>query len=81
MLRYRTARKALLSLALFVSKDESWKYTIINLLDTDVRGMTVGEEGESEGHRSISWIWKQNGVSSTDDGNMHECKMNYISSD
>jgi hypothetical protein len=72
-LRYRTARKALLSLAPFVGKDESWKDTIIDLLDTDVRGMTVGEEGESEGHRSISWIWKRNGVASTDDGNMHEC--------
>src|ERR1700730_5839063 len=57
--RYRTARNALLSLAQFVKKGEAWKATIMDLLDADVRGMTVGEEGESEGHRSMSWIWKQ----------------------
>jgi hypothetical protein len=72
--RYRAARKALLALTPFVSKDESWKDTILTLLDSDVRGMTVGEEGELEGHRSISWIWKRNGVASTDDSSMHECK-------
>jgi hypothetical protein len=72
--RYRVAQKALLSLAPFVSKGESWKSTIPILLDSDIRGMTVGEAGESEGYRSISWIWKQNGVASTDDSDMHECK-------
>ena len=70
----RAARNALLSLAPLTGKDESWKALIIDLRDTDVRGMTVGEEGETEGHRSISWIWKQIGGVSTDDDHMHECK-------
>jgi hypothetical protein len=71
--RYRTARNALLSLAQFVKKGEAWKATIMDLLDADVHGMTVGEEGESEGHRSMSWIWKQSGIAATDDSHMHEC--------
>jgi hypothetical protein len=76
--RYRVARKALLALAPFVDKGESWKNTIPILLESDVRGMTIGEEGESEGHRSISWIWKRIGVASTDDSSMHECKRTFI---
>jgi hypothetical protein len=67
--RYRTARNALLSLGPFVKKDETWRGTVMELHDEDVREMTVGERGESEGHRSISWIWKQGGVTSPD---MHE---------
>jgi hypothetical protein len=77
--QYRAAQKALHSLAPFVSKGESWKGIFLNLLDSDIHGMTVGEEGESEGHRSLSWIWKQNGVTSlTDDSDMHECKKSPI---
>jgi len=69
--RYRAARNALLSLAPFLKKDETWKGTIMELRDEDVREMSVGGRDESEGHRLISWIWKQGGVTSPD---MHECE-------
>jgi hypothetical protein len=47
--RYRVARKTLVSLAVILNKDDAWKVTILDLKDEDVRGMTVGEGGESEG--------------------------------
>ena len=72
--QYRIAQKALVSLATILSKDDSWKVVVLDLQDQDIRGMTVGEDGESEGRRSVSWIWKQGGTMSSEDNNMHECK-------
>jgi hypothetical protein len=73
--RYRVSRQALVSLAARLKKEDSWKTSLLELCDEDVRGMTVGEDGETEGRRSLSWIWKcgGGGDNSTDDENLHEC--------
>jgi hypothetical protein len=72
--RYRVARKALASLAVQLKKDDSWKVTMLDLCDEDIRGMTVAEDTESEGRRSLSWIWRRDGIASSEGDNMHECK-------
>lgn len=76
--RYRVARNALVSLAEHLAKSESWKATLLELHDEDVRGMTVGEEGESEGRRTLSWIWKRGGELSRNNDNLHECKSRVV---
>jgi hypothetical protein len=45
--------------------------SLLELQDVDVCGMTVGEEGESEGRRLLSWIWRRGSELSSDD--KHEC--------
>jgi hypothetical protein len=77
--RYRSARKALLSLAAHLSKGDSWKLSLLELRDEDIRGMTVGEEGETEGRRSLSWIWKSFGTASdSEDENLQECMFSML---
>ncbi len=50
--RYRAARKALLSL----DPTGDWKNRFLVLDNKDVR--PVGkQQGQSEGHRELSWIW------------------------
>jgi hypothetical protein len=73
--RYRISHKALLSLSALLNKDDSWKIHLPKLYDGDVRAMTVGEEGETEGRRTLSWIWRRGGdlTSNDDNGNLHEC--------
>jgi hypothetical protein len=74
--RYRVARKALTSLAVQLNTGDSWKVTMPDLRDEDIRAMTVGEDGESEGRRTLSWIWKRGGalVSESNGDDLHECK-------
>jgi hypothetical protein len=72
--RYRVSRKALLSLAVQLKKGDSWQTALPDLRDEDIRGMTMGEEGETEGRRTLSWIWKRGGVSGGEDSDLHECK-------
>jgi hypothetical protein len=71
--QYRVARKALLRLALQLKKDDAWKALLPELHDEDVRALAIGEDGESEGRRSLSWIWRRGELANGDD-NLHECK-------
>jgi len=71
--RYRTARKALVRLAPQLKKDNAWTASLLELHDEDIRAMTVGLDEESEGRRSLSWIWKQEGTA-LDGDKLHECK-------
>lgn len=59
--RYRTARKALTRLGPILRKT-GWASTLPILQNEDVRQMSVGLEGDSEGNRSISWIWTSQGI-------------------
>jgi hypothetical protein len=54
---YRAAHAALLSLGQLLAKI-GWQDGLRPLADADVREITEGEEGESEGRRRLSWIWK-----------------------
>jgi hypothetical protein len=74
--RYRVSHKALLSLAPQLNMDGSWQVLLPELRDKDVRAMSMGEEGETEGRRTISWIWRRGedlAMNADDTGNLHEC--------
>ncbi|KAI0702837.1 hypothetical protein C8T65DRAFT_709367 [Cerioporus squamosus] len=55
--RYRAAYAALQRMALHLGK-QNWDVDLRPLLASDVRHVTEGEDGQSEGRRKISWIWK-----------------------
>jgi hypothetical protein len=65
--KYRIARAAVKTLARHLKKS-GWEAKLLLLNDADIRGMMVGLEGESEGKRTLSWIWKTTGVGSQDAG-------------
>lgn len=54
---YRAAYAALLALSPRLS-EASWQTELLPLQDTDIRDLSEGKAGESEGRRTISWIWK-----------------------
>lgn len=69
--RYRMARKALAQLAPALAKT-GWASVLPILRDEDVRQMAQGLEGDTEGKRTLSWIWTSKGIGgdrdSADDG-------------
>ncbi|KAF7980678.1 hypothetical protein HWV62_37111 [Athelia sp. TMB] len=64
--RYRTARTAIASLARQLH-ETGWAKAFPILQDEDIRQMAVGLEGESEGKRTLSWIWTSAGVGGEQD--------------
>ncbi|TDL13652.1 hypothetical protein BD410DRAFT_817279 [Rickenella mellea] len=58
---YSIARLALTSLGLGPD-GATWENIVLPLRPVDIRPITEGLDGESEGQRSISWIWKVEGV-------------------
>jgi hypothetical protein len=75
--RYRTARQALVRLGTILKKPSSWKKTLKLLQHQDVRAMNAPLFGESEGRRSLSWIWLTAGVGTGagHDTALHNCMM------
>jgi hypothetical protein len=55
---YRTVRAALMKLSSYSVDDEGWRARLLTLDEEDVCPLKEGEEGESEGTRTLSWIWK-----------------------
>ncbi|KAI0695073.1 hypothetical protein C8T65DRAFT_744181 [Cerioporus squamosus] len=55
--RYRAAYSALLVLAGPLAQKD-WQDSLKPLLATDIRHVTEGEAGQSEGRRQMSWIWR-----------------------
>lgn len=64
--RYRTARTALVILAPILQQ-VGWASAVPILKDTDIRQMTQGLVGESEGNKTPSWIWRTRGVGGDSD--------------
>lgn len=63
---------------------QEWDVALRPLLDSDVRGMNDGLNGESEGHRSLSWIWRTGFRSAADghdldDEGLHEGSYFFLS--
>ncbi|KAF7970361.1 hypothetical protein HWV62_24272 [Athelia sp. TMB] len=58
---YRTARAAIARLSREL-QEIGWQSSFPLLSETDVRQMAVGLDGESEGTRTLSWIWRSGGV-------------------
>ena len=61
-IKYRVARKALITLAPILGKDNNWCSELRVLEDDDIRGLPV--EGLGEGTRVLSWIWTSGPISS-----------------
>lgn len=70
---YRAAHAAMSSLAPFLGRS-NWQGTLRRLEDGDIRAISDGEMFETEGHRTMSWIWKVTGVTTEDesDPTLHE---------
>ena len=71
--QYRAAWKALQNLAPHLKKDDAWMQSLPELRNEDVRPMNTGLEGESEGRRSLSWIWRSDELASGSE-HLHECR-------
>jgi len=54
---YSAAYEALLSLSVLLL-EYSWKEELHPLMPSDIRDLSEGKAGESEGKRTISWIWR-----------------------
>ncbi|KAG1852112.1 hypothetical protein DFJ58DRAFT_885682 [Suillus subalutaceus] len=59
--RYRRAWAAVKTLSAVLDKP-NWEVELPELLVADVRGMSEGDIGQSEGNRTLLWIWKACGV-------------------
>jgi hypothetical protein len=70
--KYRAAWKALsvLGTKLRQIPDENWQLSLRFLADEDIRGLSEGLIGDSEGRRTVSWIWTMHGV--VDEGGADE---------
>jgi hypothetical protein len=73
--KYRTARAAIVKLSPHCVDNEGWRGRLLPLAEEDIRALKEGEEGESEGRRSLSWIWRIVGVGGdSDDEGLQEGK-------
>ncbi|KAF9487933.1 hypothetical protein BDN71DRAFT_1478250 [Pleurotus eryngii] len=59
---YCIAYAALQILSRFVQHDGIWRGELAELKSEDIRGLGVVEMDNSEGHHTISWIWRTAGV-------------------
>ena len=64
--KYNMARKALVKLSSYVG-EVGWRSKLLPLAQEDIRAFVDIEDGESEGRRKLSWIWKVVGISNDED--------------
>ncbi|KAI0712134.1 hypothetical protein C8Q76DRAFT_693826 [Earliella scabrosa] len=69
--RYRAAYAALSALASHLCKAE-WDVQLRPLVASDIRHVADGEEGQSEGRRTMSWIWQASSSTSNIAGQVQE---------
>ncbi|KIM79146.1 hypothetical protein PILCRDRAFT_10574 [Piloderma croceum F 1598] len=60
--KYHTVRAAIVKLLPHCINNEGWCGWLLPLAKEDICALKEGEEGESEGRRSLSWIWRIVGV-------------------
>ena len=74
--KYNTARAALGKLSPDVNCSTEWRSRLLALAPDNIRPLAEGEEGQSEGHKKLSWIWKIVGVGDkSDDAGVQEGKV------
>ncbi|KAG1784907.1 uncharacterized protein HD556DRAFT_1451293 [Suillus plorans] len=64
--QYRRARNALQNLHQTLGEHD-WQDVFLVLEVSHIHSMSEGEVGQSEGNRTLSWIWKMRGVSTAGD--------------
>lgn len=71
---YRAAWKALQNLDTVGRK--GWENDLKPLREQDIRAMSEGLYGDSESHRTLSWIWVTQGVAvgASEDASLNECE-------
>ncbi|KAF7971367.1 hypothetical protein HWV62_21322 [Athelia sp. TMB] len=69
--RYRSAREALISLDAHIG-EVGWEVLLPVLADDDIRQLGEGRVGESEGTRTLSWIWLSRGIEEVAEGTSAE---------
>ena len=57
--RYRVTYAALDAVSTYLGRNE-WKSGLLPLRPEDIRGLDSYDDTRSEGHHSLSWIWKTN---------------------
>ena len=74
---YKVARTALMILGPILGKDAIWQDQFRRLNNEDLCTLSVGADGESEGRRTISWIWVVQGTARDVDEDvlLHECTL------
>lgn len=70
--RYRAAYSALSALSPRLGKSD-WQGHLRPLQAVDIRHVTEGEEGQSEGRRTMSWIWSASAFPTTVDASGEMC--------
>lgn len=68
---YRAAHLALTALALPLKK-VAWNTHLLPLNNADIRHMSDADDGESEGRRMLSWIWKSVIIVEGNDDNLQD---------
>jgi hypothetical protein len=71
--KYNIARHALLALGPTLGK-VGWEELLCPLCDSDMRHMTDMLDGQTEGRRDLSWVWKMPGVLGSNDDNLRDCE-------
>lgn len=68
--KYRMVWKALTFLGTKLQRipDEKWQLSLRVLADEDIRGLSEGLMGDSEGRRTVSWIWTMYGIVNEEEG-------------
>lgn len=75
--KYKIARKALLVLGAILGESE-WQGILRELHDTDIRGMSEAALRDSEGRRTLSWIWRTVGIGEDVDKGLHDGESSFL---
>ncbi|EAU81022.1 hypothetical protein CC1G_10141 [Coprinopsis cinerea okayama7 len=67
--KYRAARNVMLDLAkVYKQARAGWEVEFRELREGDVRNLSEADVGQSEGKRTVSWIWISEGIKADGDG-------------
>ena len=73
--KYNKAYEAMVAVGDMVWKDidAKWREKIRRIQAGDARGLSQGKDGESEGNRTVSWIWQTGGILLPTAEHLYQC--------
>ncbi|KAH7919292.1 hypothetical protein BV22DRAFT_1108120 [Leucogyrophana mollusca] len=69
--KYQAARRALQTLSIFLGK-VGWELELKELSTSDLKAMTDLVDGETEGRKKLTWIWRTPGVMDSEDEGLQD---------